>query len=348
MDSQKKIFSFQNFFVENTNSCKTVLQTISDTTVKAALNAIESESVNVVEKIQMLIEMANGLQQKPKDPKQLYDAIYLYQQAIELSRQDYSLLQARALVGMATALRTIPGEGPDLLLEAREAYETALKILREQAEPEEVAEAEMNLGLVLQGLVSYNLATIQQAIQVSQQALSIFTVEKYPQEYAILQNNIAIAYLSMTLDPDREGIGQAMAVQSFEGALKAINLIEHPKEYAMLQNNLANALQYLPSLHPIDNNLRALSAYNEALKVRTATDTPLEYGTTISNKANLLYNLPDNPENPEAGNYHNLLQAKDLYAEAQEIFSQYGEIEKAAVVLEALAEVEAELLLCEV
>jgi len=324
-----------------------VIQTLSQTTVKAALNAIESELATVPEKIQMLIEMANGLQQKPKDIKQLHDAISLYQQAIELSNQDYPLLQARALVGMATALRTMPVEGPDLLLEAREGYETALEILREQATPEEVAEAEMNLGLVLQALVSYNLATMQQAIQVSQRALSIFTADKYPQEYAILQNNIAIAYLSMTLAPERESMRQAIAVQSFEEALKAVNLIEHPKEYAMLQNNLANALQYLPSLHPIENNLRALTGYNEALKVRNAKDTPLEYATTISNKANLLYNLPDRPENPEAGNYQNLLVAKNLYGEAQEIFSQYREVEKATVVSEALSVVEAELLLYE-
>ncbi len=324
-----------------------MLQTISDTSLKAALNAIESESANVVEKIQMLIDMATGLQEKPKDAKQLHDSISLYQQAIKLSSQNYPLLQARALAGMATALRTIPGEGPDLLLEAKEAYETSLEILREEAVPEEVAEAEMNLGLVLQALVPYNLATMQQAIQVSQLALSTFTAEKYPQEYAILQNNIAIAYLSMSLAPEREGMRQAMAVQSFEAALKAVNLIEHPKEYAMLQNNLANALQYLPSLHRIENNLRALTAYNEALKVRTAKDTPLEYATTISNKANLLYNFPDNPKHPEAGNYQNLLEAKNLYAEAQEIFCQYREVEKATVVSEALSVVEAELLLYE-
>ncbi|NEQ89502.1 MAG: hypothetical protein F6K25_01540, partial [Okeania sp. SIO2G4] len=181
-----------------------MLQTISDTSVRAALNAIESESANVSEKIQMLIEMANGLQQKPKDPKQLDNAIGLYQQAIELSSNDYPLLQARALVGMATALRAMPGEGPDLLLEAREAYETALEILREEGIPEEVAEAEMNLGLVLQALVSFNLATMKQVIEAYQRGLLIFTADKHPQEYAILQNNIAIAYLSMTLSPERE------------------------------------------------------------------------------------------------------------------------------------------------
>ncbi|NEN91343.1 MAG: hypothetical protein F6K48_21510 [Okeania sp. SIO3H1] len=325
-----------------------MLQTISDTSVRAALKAIESESANVAEKIQMLIEMANGLQQKPKDPKQLDDAIGLYQQAIELSSNDYPLLQARALVGMATALRSMPGEGPDLLLEAREAYETALEILREEGIPEEVAEVEMNLGLVLQALVNFNLATTKQVIETYQRGLLIFTADKHPQEYAILQNNIAIAYLSMTLSPEREGMRQAMAVQSFEEALKAVNLIEHPKEYAMLQNNLANALQYLPSLHPVDNNLRALTAYNEALKVRTAKDTPLEYAATISNKANLLYNLPDNPKHPEAGNQQNLLQAKMLYEEAQAIFCQYSEVERATIVSEALAAVESELSLFDV
>lgn len=318
-------------------------KTISDTTVKAALNAIESESANIPEKIQMLIDMATGLQQKPKSPKQLHDAICLYQQAIELSSQDYPLLQARALGGMATALRTMPGEGPDLLLEAKEAYETALEILPEQGSAEEIAETEMNLGLVLQALAPFGLATMKQAIQAYQRALPVFTVDKYPQEYAILHNNIAIAYLSMTLSPERESMRQAMAVQSFEEALKAVNLIEHPNEYAMLQNNLANALQYLPSLHPIENNVRALTAYNEALKVRTAKDTPLEYATTISNKANLLYNLPDNPKYPEAGNYQNLLLAKTLYEEAQAIFCQYSELEKATVIAEALEAVEAEL-----
>ncbi|MGK7919181.1 MAG: hypothetical protein AB4080_04135 [Trichodesmium sp.] len=324
-----------------------MIQTISDTTVKAALNAIESESANISEKIQMLIEMADGLQQKPKNSKQLDDAISLYEQAIELSSDDYPLLQGQALAGMATALRIMPGEGPELLLEAKKAYETALEILREQGQPEEVAEAEMNLGLVLQALVPYNLATMKEAIQGYQQSLSIFTADKYPQEYAILQNNIAIAYLSMTLSPEREGMRQAMAVQSFEEALKAVSLIEHPNEYAMLQNNLANALQYLPSLHPIDNNLRALAAYNEALKVRTAKDTPLEYAATISNKANVLYNLPDNPKHPETGNYQNLLQAKKLYEEAQAIFCEYQELERATVVSEALSAVEAELFMFE-
>jgi hypothetical protein len=111
----------------------------------------------------------------------------------------------------------------------------------------------------------------------------------------------------------------------------------------MLQNNLGNALQYLPSSHPVENNLRAIAAYNEALKVRNRQDTPLEYANTIANKANALFNLPDDPEKPELGNRQNLLQARDYYQQAGEIFGQYQQTEQAAAVAQALQEVAAEI-----
>jgi tetratricopeptide (TPR) repeat protein len=321
-----------------------VKSSINDTAILAALAAIESESATLAEKIQMLIELATDLQQQPKNKKQLYDAVFLYTRAIEISSPEQVLLKARALAGMGTALRTIESQGPDLLLEARAAYEEALPILEERGSPEEVAEVQMNLGLVLQGLVPFNLAELKEALQLYQRALRVFTGESYPQEYAILQNNIAIAYLSAPLSPEGEEMRQALAVQSFEQALKWVTLIDHPREYAMLQNNLANALQYLPSTHPVDNNLRALKAYNEALKVRTARDTPVEYANTISNKANVLYNLPDDLQNPKRGNLNNLLKAQSLYEEALEIFARHGELERSHKVEEALSGIEKEIL----
>ncbi len=317
---------------------------INDTDIAAALAAIKSESATLAEKIQMLIDMATGLQKKPKSKKQLYDSVFLYTQAIELCPNEEALLRARALLGMGTALRTIESQGPDLLLEAKTAYEEALPILEERASPEELAEAQMNLGLVLQELAGFNLAELKEALHLYQRAVRVFTGEKYPQEYAILQNNIAIAYLSVSLSPEAEEMRQALAVQSLEQALKWVTLIDHPREYAMLQNNLANTLQYLPSTHPIDNNLRALKAYDEALKVRTARDTPVEYANTISNKANVLYNLPDDPENPKRGNLNNLLKAKTLYEKSLEIFTRHGERERAQIVDEVLSGIEKEIL----
>ncbi len=315
---------------------------MTDAAVKAAIAAVESETATVVEKVEMLIELATSFQQKPKDAEPLWQAIELYRTAIDFS-QDYPLLRARAQAGMGTALRSIPDEGSELLQHARDCYQSALPILQEYASPEEVAEAEMNLGLVLQSLVAFHQARLPDAIQAYQRALRVFTGDAYPQEFAILQNNIAIAYLSMPLSAEGDDMRQAMAVQSFQQALEWITLIDHPSEYAMLQNNLGNALQYLPSTHPVDNNLRALTAYEEALKVRTLQDTPLEYANTIANKANVLLNLPDDLEHPEAGNVNYLRQAQDLFQEAATILQQFGRLEQAEAIQQTIEEITAEL-----
>ncbi|NWF60389.1 MAG: hypothetical protein HXY43_14285 [Fischerella sp.] len=320
-----------------------MIPSITDAAVKAAIAAIASESASTKDKIEMLIEMAHGFVKKPKTAQDLWNAIALYQQAEKLSGEDYLLLKARAKVGMAGALRAIPNDAEDLLLQAKELYTEALPALQEFASPEEIAEAQMNYGLVLQSLVPFNLARIADSIQVYQEALRVFTWEKYPQEYAILHNNIAIAYLSMSSGSQQQYLFEGLAVQTFEAALKHINIIDHPREYAMLQNNLGNALQYLPSSHPLDNLVRAIAAYDEALKVRNAKDTPLEYANTIANKANALFNLPDDLNKPETGNPQNLRQARAYYQQAWEIFTQHRQIEQAQVVAQILQDIETEI-----
>ncbi|AKG23767.1 hypothetical protein [Calothrix sp. 336/3] len=317
-----------------------MIPSITDSAVKAAIAAIDSESASTPEKIEMLIEIAHGFVNKPQTVKDLENAIALYQEAVELSTAEYPLLKARAKGGIAGALRAIPGEGTEHLQQARDLYAEILPILRELAKPDELAEAQMNYGLVLQSLVSENLAKATDSIQLYQEALRVFTYDKYPQEYAILHNNIAIAYLSMSQGSQQQYLFEGLAVQSFEVALKQINLIEHPREYAMLQNNLGNALQYLPSAHPLENLQRAIAAYHEALKVRNSQDTPLEYANTIANQANALLNLPDNLQNPELGNPQNLLQARKNYLEARDIFTQYGQFAQAEIIIQTLREIE--------
>lgn len=312
--------------------------TITDAATKAAIAAIASESASTTDKIEMLIQMAHGFVKKPKTAQDLWNAIDLYQEAENLCGEDYFLLKARAKVGRAGALQSIPQDTEGLLLQAQVLYTEALPILQEFASSEEVAQAQMNYGLVLQSLVPFNMAQIEDSIQVYQAALRVFTWENYPQEYAILHNNIAIAYLSMSGGFQQQYLFEGLAVQTFEAALKHINIIDHPREYAMLQNNLGNALQYLPSSHPLDNLVRAIAAYDQALKVRNLQDTPIEYANTIANKANALLNLPDDLSQPETGNRQNFTQARNYYQQAWEIFTKYGQIEQAQVVAQVLAE----------
>lgn len=311
--------------------------------VKAALRAVEEAEASPAEKAEMLMEIAMGLQQKPQAVADLEAAVRLYRTGLDLCPPDRALLAARMRARMGTALMAIPAEGGDALEQAREAFETALGTLTAEGLDEEIAEAEMNLGLALQNLAGLNRARIQDAIGAYQRALRSFDKARHPKEFAILQNNLATAFLSIPFADETSKMREALAVQAFEEGLSAITLVDHPSEYAMLQNNLGNALQYVSSSHRVENGFRALEAYDEALKVRTARTTPGEYANTIANKANCLANLPDDPARPEAGNPANCMAAVGLYGEAGTIFETLGEPDKAATVAAAIAELEAEM-----
>lgn len=316
---------------------------LSESQYLQALAAAEAPDATVEEKISMLVEIAIGLQQQPKNVRQLEDAVALYDRALSLCSDSDALTVARIRARKATALQAIPDVGDTYLQSARMELEQALPTLEAEGLPEETAEAMMNLGLTIQALAGINRARITDAINYYQQALRTFTQHSYPSEFAILHNNLATAFLAMPMHDERAKMREALAVQSFEAALAAVSLVEHPSEYAMLQNNLGNALQYASSAHPVENNLRALQAYDEALKVRTARDTPLAYANTISNKANCLRNLPDDPEHPDLGNRGHLREALDLYAEARTLFRHAGEDEKVLLLDEVIVETRAAL-----
>jgi len=310
--------------------------------VKAAFAAVESAAATHKEKIEMLMEMAMSLQQKPKTAQDLHHAVSLYQKAVSLCQPE-SLLLARVEARMGTALNAIPHDGPEFLQQAHTAFESAIVILKRHGSKQELAEAEMNLGLTVQSLASYGCARITDAINAYLRSLRIFTREAYPAEFAILHNNLATAYLSMPITEQNGKMREALAVQSFEEALCVVTLVDHPTEYAMLQNNLGNALQYSSSSHVVENILRALEAYDEALKVRNPKDTPLEYANTISNKANALRSLPDDLQYPERRNCGNLKRAHAYYLEAIDIFQRFGESTKVLMTTEVMADIDQEL-----
>lgn len=307
--------------------------------VRAALDMVEQSDAPPGEKAEMLMEIAMGVQHKPKRAQDLHAAADLYARALEICPAGESLLAARIRARRATALMATPASDTALLEEAKDELETALATLTAEGGDEEVAEAEMNLGLVLENLAGAGKARIQDAIAAYQRALRVFDKARHPAEFAILQNNLATAFLSIPFTDERAKMREALAVQSFEEGLKVVNLIDHPREYAMLQNNLGNALQYASSSHRVENGFRALEAYDEALKVRNAADSPAEYANTIANKANCLANLPDDPAAPERGNPDNLKKALGLYQEARKIFLGLGEEEKARLVAEAIEEI---------
>ena len=339
--------------------------TLPNTQFEAALSAAEEADASPEERAEMLMEIAMGMQARPKSAQQLADAVSLYERALDMAPTQAVLLRARIVARMGTALQALPentaDSGTDNLARALECFQTAIQTLQVHAKPEEVAELELNQGLVMQALAGLGRGRIADAISAYQRSLRTFSREAWPQEYSVLHNNLAIAYLSMPVSDERGRMREALAVQSFEEVLKVINLIDHPSEYAMIHNNLGNALQCSTSSHMLENNLRALAAYDEALRVRNPRDTPLEYANTIANKANVLRNLvpdpahaaiahatarvtidaitkpmPDMPADP-------LSESLALVREAHELFQHHGDAHKAALMRDAAAEIETEL-----
>jgi tetratricopeptide (TPR) repeat protein len=319
------------------------LQTLSQSQFEAALKAAEDAEASPAERAEMLMEIAMGLQSRPKSVQQLHDAVELYERALGVAPAEAALLKARISARMGTALQSIPHSGADddvdHLERALRCFQSAIEVLQHHGKPEEVAEAELNQGLVQQALTGLGRGRITDAISAYQRSLRTFTREAYPQEYSVLHNNLAIAYLSMPVSDERSRMREALAVQSFEEVLKVINLIDHPSEYAMINNNLGNALQYASSSHVLENNLRALAAYDEALRVRNPRDTPLEYANTIANKANVLRALV-----AEDGGADPLTEALVLVNEAQALFLQHGDGHKAALMQDVAREIRAEAL----
>ena len=325
------------------------MQTLSQSQLEAALAAADDADASPEERAEMLMEIAMGLQQRPKSAQQLHDAVVLYERALSVVPAQAPLLRARITARMGTALQALPDGGAQTLDRAQGCFATALPVLQAHGQPEEVAEAELNQGLVLQALTGLGRGRITDAIAAYHRSLRTFTRERFAQEYAVLHNNLAICYLSMPATDERGRMREALAVQSFEEVLKVINLIDHPSEYAMINNNLGNALQYAGSSHVLENNLRALAAYDEALKVRNQRDTPLEYANTIANKANVLRCLVPDPSPKGTADAASstladpLGDALVLVQKARAIFAQHGDPEKAAMMTEVAAEITSEL-----
>ena len=56
-----------------------------DEDVRAAISAVESDDARPAEKAEMLMEIAMGIQAKPKSPDDLLSAIDLYERAISIN-----------------------------------------------------------------------------------------------------------------------------------------------------------------------------------------------------------------------------------------------------------------------
>jgi tetratricopeptide (TPR) repeat protein len=121
------------------------------------------------------------------------------------------------------------------------------------------------------------------AITGYEMALTIFTFEAFPRNWADTQNNLAIAYRNRIRGEKAENLERAIIV--YQEALKVYTFDAFPQQWAITQNNLAIAYSNRIRGEKADNLERAIIVYQEALKVRTFEAFPQQWAITQNNLA---------------------------------------------------------------
>jgi len=148
------------------------------------------------------------------------------------------------------------------------------------------------LGILYQDRGGQSRGALAQAVKAYHEAIHAgYDEARNPEQYGLLQNNIGLAYLAMPMVEASDQLRMAVAVQSFREACRMFTREANPEMWASTQLNLANALQYLPSSHPVENLGKAVDIYEQLLEVRDREQDPVGYARVLANQANALAHL---------------------------------------------------------
>jgi len=262
-------------------------------------------------------------------------AFVLMLQATEAIEQTKYQAAARLLERAIDAARGSSAEFAAQLLGQLAALETdetrTVPLCREAvslAQGPAKAELSLQLGMALQAHAGSNKASMLEAVRAYQDALRFgITIEGNPEGFALLQNNLALAYLGMPMTGVGDPLRMGIAVQSLREALKVYTKEAYPEEWASAQLNLANALQYIPTSHPEENLIQAVEIYDEILAVRQRAFDPVGYARLLANQANALAHL---------GIFG---PAMEKISEAYKLFQWHEEIDMAASAMRLVEEI---------
>ncbi len=259
----------------------------------------------------------------------LKQAISSWQEALAVfsrsaSALDYAFLQDELCVTYRKLAEV--EEGIDNSRRAIEAGENALNIYNLKDHPQEFARAKTNLGSAY--LTVAQLAnrppdryySCKRAIASYQEALVVYSKDRFPEEFALVKNNLAMAYLAHSEAGGEEDKIECCdrSIQSCRDALLIRTKENNPLAYAATQNNLGNALLALAEeAESLENCQLALQAFGNALVVYKQEQHPMLFAASQNNIGSaylLRAQILDRSEN--------CLKAIRAAREALRIFSQ--------------------------
>ncbi|MBP5974072.1 CHAT domain-containing protein, partial [Brasilonema sp. CT11] len=112
-------------------------------------------------------------------------------------------------------------------------------------------------------------------------ALSVRTRQAFPQNWAMTQNNLGLAYSNRILGDKAQNIESAIA--SYSAALEVYTRQAFPQDWAGMQNNLGLAYRDRILGDKAQNLEMAIASYSAALEVRTRQAFPLDWAMTQNN-----------------------------------------------------------------
>ena len=263
------------------------------------------------------------------DAERFEDAAALLTEGMGEASAASPVLAAQLMAQLAQLQPSVPS-GTDA--RAIHLWRSAISLAGDTPLPHLQGDLRVGLAIALHEASGDRREMLMEAVKTYQSALQRgITIENTPETYALVQNNIGLAYLTTPMSENGDKLRHAVAVQSFREALKVYTPEAHQEAWSSTMLNLANAFQYLPSSHQEENLIQAVETYEQLLEVRNKAIDPLGYARLLANQANALAHL---------GMFQ---PATEKFTEAHKLLHWHGESALAATVLEQIERINAQL-----
>ena len=127
------------------------------------------------------------------------------------------------------------------------------------------------------------IASLNESIRFSQQALTYYNVEDSPTDWARIRSNLGDAFTNLF---NATGDGQMLtdAISSYEASLTIHTEEAYPYDYASTISNLATAYDDLAQFDSDSSYLiKAIAAREGALEIYTIDTNPVTYAQVLNN-----------------------------------------------------------------
>ncbi|MFB8791618.1 MAG: CHAT domain-containing protein [Potamolinea sp.] len=191
-----------------------------------------------------------------------------------------------AYLNLIEELLTCPsGEEPEILNANSDLIDAGLTATLADVELEQAESIAGYLGNFSNRMQEFPLGNRANNLEIAIAgygiALTVFTRERFPQDWATTQNNLGAAYSNRIRGEKAENLEAAIAC--YLEALKECTRERFPQAWATTQNNLGAAYSNRIRGEKAENLEAAIACYLEALKERTRERFPQDWATTQNN-----------------------------------------------------------------